>query len=80
MKMKVIQPIEIIVLAISLVLSAYLVWSGKTYSEAALTFIIGLLLTLLLVSYRLVSYITAFLTEVAPSFAVVRDFLRKFGS
>lgn len=78
--MKVVQPIEIIVFSLSITASFFVAWYGKTYAEIALTLVIGLLVTLLLVSYRLVSYVIAFLTEVAPSFSVVRDFLRKFGS
>jgi predicted branched-subunit amino acid permease len=77
--MKVVQPIEVIVFTLFLFGSSYSFWGGNQLWSIGLL-IIGLLMTLLLVSYRLVSYIIAFLTEVAPSFSVVRDFLRKFGS
>jgi hypothetical protein len=78
--MKIVQPVEVVILTIFGILASVSWWHYRIAELSLMIVIIGLLFTLLMVCYRTISYIIAFLTEVAPSFAVVREFLKKFGS
>jgi hypothetical protein len=78
--MRIVQPIEVFALSIFTALSIATWYVSSDLVLSLLVAIIGLLITILMVCWRTVSYIIAFLTEVAPSFSVVREFLKKFGS
>jgi small-conductance mechanosensitive channel len=78
--MKIVQPIEIVSLVAALSASVFSWLHLNSLQVTLMVAILGFVITLLMVCYRIVSYIIAFLTEVAPSFAVVREFLKKFGT
>ncbi len=76
--MRVIQPIEIITLVMFHIASFVANWYQLSIVVSMWLSLSGLLLTLLLVGYRMLSYTMAFMSEVAPLMTVIRDFLKRF--
>lgn len=75
--MRIVQPIEIVTIALSVIAPIALWLFQHDIVTCLLTSTLFLLVTLVLISCRIVSYLIAFLAEIAPSVSVIKDFMRR---
>ena len=76
--MRVIEPIEIITFLTFQIAAALLLAYGHL-GVAAFVSLFGWLAVITMAVYRTISFLIAFLTEVAPSVAVIQSFMKKLG-